>query len=168
MDQLTQPSPVLRVPGPPPAAREARSINVTKLKFYCRYVIFELPDSIVDFECVPHIQRHTTIDPGQCLCVLAMLLNILDYDTCIDGIHSLSVVSLTLPESKYIYCIPSTCNTADHVRPEVSGTIIHDPICQVPVREFDITLYRPWDHTIKTNQPLTTIVRPHNVSYSLH
>ena len=35
MDQLTQPSPVPRIRGPPPAAREARSINATKLRFHC-------------------------------------------------------------------------------------------------------------------------------------
>ena len=55
MDQLTQP---LRVPGPPPVAREARSINATKLRFYCQYVVFELPDSIIYYECSPHSELY--------------------------------------------------------------------------------------------------------------
>ena len=54
MFQLTQPSPVPCVRGPPPAAREVRAISPIKLRFYCRYVNFELPDSIVDYECPPH------------------------------------------------------------------------------------------------------------------
>ena len=42
---------------------------------------------------VPHIQRYTTGSTQASVCVLAMVLYTLDYDTDIDDIRSLYVVS---------------------------------------------------------------------------
>ena len=79
MDQLTQPSPVPRVRGPPPAAREVRSMNATKLRFHCRYGDFELPGSIIDYECSPYSEVYH----GQPEPVSVIVLNILN---CYDGV----------------------------------------------------------------------------------
>ena len=85
MDQITQPWPVLRVRGP---AREVRPMNATKLGFHCRHVDFELPGSIIDYECSPHSEIYCD-QPGP---VSVIVLNILGCHDGVDGIRSLYVV----------------------------------------------------------------------------
>ena len=62
-------------------------MNATKLRFHCRYVDFELPGSIIDYECSPYLEvYHGQPEP--------VSVNILNCYDGVDGIHSLYVVSV--------------------------------------------------------------------------